>query len=78
VLGVVRLAELAGGDEEAGRPQPQPAPLEARDDLTGEAALDGVRLGEDEGALDGQGRDSTLWAYPCFGWFAPGGPQGAS
>ena len=53
VLGVVRLAELARGDDEAGGAQPKPAPLEARDDLAGEAALDGVRLGEDQGALDG-------------------------
>src|SRR5581483_6528723 len=53
VLGVVRLSELAARGHEAGGAQLQPAPLEGREDLTGEVALDGVRLREDQGLLDG-------------------------
>ena len=53
VLGVVRLAELARRSDEPGGAQLQAAALEAREDLAGEAALDGVRLREDQGALDG-------------------------
>ena len=52
MLGVVRLAELAGRDEQPRGAQLQAAALEARDDLAGQAALDGIGLGKDEGPLD--------------------------
>src|SRR5581483_188562 len=53
MLGVVRLAELARRANETRGAQHEPAALEPRDDLAGEAALDGVRLREDQRALDG-------------------------
>jgi hypothetical protein len=53
VLLVVRLAGLAGRLDEAGGAELQPAALEAREDLAGEVALDGIGLREDEGLFDG-------------------------
>src|SRR5207248_670993 len=58
VLGVVRLAELARRDEQARGAQRQAAPLEAREDLAGEAAFDRVGLREDERAFDGHRRET--------------------
>src|SRR6185437_16668185 len=53
MLGVVRLAELTRRADEARGTQHEAAPLEAREDLAGEAARDRVRLREDQSALDG-------------------------
>src|SRR5205814_3785142 len=50
---VVRLAELARRLEQSRRAQHEPAALEARDDLAREAPPDGVRLRQDQRALDG-------------------------
>jgi len=52
----VRLTELARGDEQPGGTQLQAAPLEARDDLTGQTAGNGVGLREDQSAFNGHGR----------------------
>ncbi len=62
VLGVVRLAELAARDEQPRGAQLQTAALEARDDLAGEIARDGVGLGEDESALDGHRAEDASWS----------------
>src|SRR5437868_4876479 len=59
MLGVVRLTELARGDDEARRTQHEPAALEAGQDLAGEVAGERVRLREDQRALDGH-RPRTL------------------
>src|SRR2546423_4074659 len=56
VLRVVRLTELAARDEQSCRTQREAAPLEAREDLTGEVAREGVRLREDQRLLDGHRR----------------------
>ena len=85
VLGVVRLAELARGDDEPGGAQAQAAPLEARHDLAGEAALDGVGLREDQGALDGHAAAQLAAAslagaraFACARTFGAQRPPGAS
>src|SRR4051812_25626624 len=59
VLGVVRLADLARRRDQARGAQLQPAPLEGGEDLAGEVALDGVRLRENQSALDGHAAAET-------------------
>ena len=55
VLGVV-LAGSCGVDRaQFGGDEAQPLALEAADDLAGQAALDGVGLADDEGAIHGAG-----------------------
>src|SRR5436309_3041276 len=52
VLGVVLLGERAVDRQQPAGAHAQPAGLEAAEDLSGETALDGVRLDQDECALD--------------------------
>ena len=63
VLGVVLVRELAVDLDELRGAQGQAAALEARQDLAGERALDGVRLDQDECPLDGHGAPSLVGRY---------------
>ena len=48
----MRLAELPRGDEQPGRAKLEATALEARHDLAGEVAADGVGLREDQGPFE--------------------------
>ena len=52
VLGVVLLGQPAVDGEQPGGTHGEAAGLEAAEDLAGKAALDGIRLDQDESALD--------------------------
>src|SRR5581483_1059518 len=59
VLGVVPLGERTVDDEQFGGAHRQAARLEPAEDLAREAAANGVRLDQDEGALQRHAAEST-------------------